>query len=255
MISHWPWALDSERRARIAAAVPAFDEALQLAIVRRDLDVDRHQLVAALAIPAGEAAALETENLARARSLGDRQHYRAFGRGDLDLRSEHRLLQSDRQGQADVGAFAGEEAVRRDLDGDDRVAAATGSLPALAGEPDSGAVLEPLRKLEVDRLAIRERDPLRFQCDRVLEWNLQPVRDICALLRRPRALTEAAEWASARPSGSSTAEQAFEQIAEIRALGAAEIEVLEPSRAGLRPAGPSRIAAETRAEGHLGIAL
>ncbi len=88
-----------------------------------------------------------------------------------------------------------------------------GPCCALAGEPDLRAVLDAVRKLEVDRLAVRERDPLRLQRRRIDEWNGQPIGDVRALLRRPRTLPEAAEPAAATPPAA--AEQTFEQVAEI----------------------------------------
>ena len=87
------------------------------------------QLVAALAVLAGEAAALEAQHLARGRSLGDGQHHRAFDRRHLDLGAEHRLVERHRQVEADIVAVADEEGVRRDLDRDDRVAAARRARP------------------------------------------------------------------------------------------------------------------------------
>src|SRR5512146_1018473 len=73
-------ALNTKTCARVATAVPAFDEPLQLGIVGRDFDFDGHQLVPTLAILAHEATALEAQNLARRRPLGNRQHHRSFGR-------------------------------------------------------------------------------------------------------------------------------------------------------------------------------
>ena len=64
-VSHFATAASNPKRgARVAGTGPAFDEPLQLGIVGRDLDFDRHQLVAALAVLGGEAAALEAQHLA-----------------------------------------------------------------------------------------------------------------------------------------------------------------------------------------------
>src|SRR6476661_6918435 len=62
---------DPERSARVAAAAPALGEALQLLVVGRHIDFERHQLGAALAVLAGEAAAFEAQHLARRRAFGD----------------------------------------------------------------------------------------------------------------------------------------------------------------------------------------
>src|SRR6476469_6572075 len=149
MVPHWPVALNPERRARVAAAVPLLGELLELGVLRRHVDLDRHELVAALAVLGRKAAALEPEHLARGRALRDREHDRPFGRRHLDLGAEHRLLERDRKLHANVRALALEEAVRSDLDRDDRVAAPAGSLLPLAGKPDPRSILETRRKFEV----------------------------------------------------------------------------------------------------------
>ena len=88
--------------------------------------LERDQLVAALAGLVGKAAAFEPQHLARRRALGNGQHDRAFRRRHLDLGAEHRFLERDRQGQADVLAVASEKRVACDLDGDDGIAAPAG---------------------------------------------------------------------------------------------------------------------------------
>src|SRR5439155_10682904 len=116
-------ALDSEVRSRIAGRVPALGELLQLGVARRNIDLDAHQLVAALAVPAHEAPVLEPERLARGRTLGDGQHDCAFRRRYLHFGAEHCLLERDRKIEANIVALAREEAMRRNLNGDDRIAA------------------------------------------------------------------------------------------------------------------------------------
>ena len=75
--------------------------------------------------------------------------------GTLTLAPSTASSSRDRQVEPDIVAVAREEAVRRDLDRDDRVAIAGRPRLALAGEADPGAVLDPVRQLEVDRLAAR----------------------------------------------------------------------------------------------------
>src|SRR4029079_7702483 len=99
---------------------------LQVRIASRKLDLDSHQLVAALAVLRAESATLEAQDLARASTLGDGKHYRALGRRDLHFRPQHGFLQSHRKIEPDVGAFATEMAMRRNLDRDDRIAATGG---------------------------------------------------------------------------------------------------------------------------------
>src|SRR5688500_1372045 len=250
---------NAEARARVAAAVPALGELLQRGIVGGKIDCHSDQLVAALAVLAGEAAALEAQHLARGRALGDGYHDRPLGRGNLDLGAEHRLLEGDRKGQADMLAVAGEEGMRRDLDRDDRVAAPARPLLALAGEPDLGPAVDALGELDVDRLAVGERHALRFQRHRVDERNLQPVCDVGAFLRRPSALAKPGDAAAcARAAPAAAAEQALEQVAEVDAnrATAGEIEIFEPRRA--RPwtaAGKAPAWKSAPAERHLGIAV
>src|SRR5690348_1522223 len=195
-----PFGLYTKARARVAASAPAFRKLLKLRILRRNVDFDRHQLIAALSVLGGEPAALEAEHFSRAGALWDCEHHRSFWRWHLHLGAEHRLFESHRQFEPDVVAVAGEETVGRDFDGDDRVAAPRRTFLALPAEADLGPVLQTLRELEVDGLAVGERDPLRLQGDRILERHLEPVSDIGALLRRCGALAEAAERPAALAS-------------------------------------------------------
>src|SRR6185437_16132763 len=251
MVSHRALKLDTEACPGIAGRIPPFRELVERCIVRRHLDLDRDELVAALSVLGGEAAALEAKRLARAGALGDGEHYRPLRRRDFDLRPQHRFLESHRKRQSDVGAVSGEEAVRRNLDRYDRVAAPSGTFLPLACEADFGPVLEPLGEFEVDCLAVGQRDPLWLQRNRVVEGDLEPVGDVRAFLRR-RALAEPAERpAASRTAARRAAEQPFEQVAEVGGVGAAEIEILETlsarSGAGAR-SGARRIAAEAASE-------
>src|SRR6185312_586205 len=246
-------ALNTKTRAGVATALPGFGELLQLGVVGRNVDFDGHQLVAAFPVLGCKAATLEAQHPPRRGTLGNGHHDRAFGRRDLHLRAERALLERHRKIEPDVVALAGIEAMGSNLDGDDGVAAAARPFLTLAAEADSGSVLQPLRKFQIDRLAVGEGDTLRLQRHRILERHLQPIGDVGALLWRSGTLAESTE----RTSGASTAgtaEQAFEQVAQVRALRTTEIEVLEP-RARLRAARSCRIAAEPAAERHLRIAL
>src|SRR4051794_10995045 len=69
-----PVSLNPEAGARVAAAVPLLGELLQRRVVRRDVDLDRDQLVAALAVSPHEPAPFEAQHLARAGALGNGQH-------------------------------------------------------------------------------------------------------------------------------------------------------------------------------------
>src|SRR5215217_6328853 len=102
--------------------------------------------------------------------------------------------------------------MRRDLDGDERVAPSAGAFLALACETDLRAVLHARWKLKVDRLSVAQRNALRLQRHGINERHLQPVRDVRAFLRRARPLAEPAEAASALLAATG-AEQAFEQVA------------------------------------------
>src|SRR5437762_5972536 len=96
--------LDAEARTRVAATRPVLGELLEFRIVRRDVNLDSHELVAALAVLRGKAPPLETEHLAGRGALGNREHYRPLGRRHLHLRAERCLLERDRQVEPDVGS-------------------------------------------------------------------------------------------------------------------------------------------------------
>src|SRR5690242_19561341 len=102
MVSHAPVALDSKARTRVAAAAPAFRELLELGVLGWNVHLDGDQLVAALAVLAGEAAALQPEHFSRASALRDGEHHWPFSCRDLHLCAEHGLLERHRQLQADV---------------------------------------------------------------------------------------------------------------------------------------------------------
>src|SRR6185369_1866598 len=258
MVPHPLKASNAKLRPRIRRRLPALDELLKRRILGRHVDFDSDELVAPLAVLGDEPAPFEAQDLPRCRPLGNAQHHRSVGCRHLYLGTQHRFLEGDRELQADVGALARVETVRRDLDGHDRVAAATRSLLPLAGKADAGAVLEALRKLEVDGLAIGKGDPLRLQCNRVLERDLEAIGDVGALLGAARAASKATERPSARASSGRAPEQPFEKVAEvgcISATAASEIEILEAG-ARLRASTATRlVAAEAAPERHLGIAF
>ena len=95
-------------------------------------------------------------------------------------------------------------------------------LLALAAQPHLRAAFDAGRELQVDGLAVRERDALRLQGGRVLERHAQAIGDIGALGRRCRAAAEAGGEAAATAAAPAS-EQALENVAEIAAVGA-EIE-------------------------------
>src|SRR3546814_4912124 len=92
-----------------------------------------------------------------------------------------------------------------DGDGDDAVARTARPRLPLAGEPHLGAGLDPGGELEVDRLAVGQRDALHRLRRRVEEGNGEAIGDVGALLWRRGAPAEAAERTAA--AGAATAEQ------------------------------------------------
>ena len=124
---------------------PALEEAGELGIVGH-FDHQGDELVAARAALGGEALALEPQHLARARPLGDAQHHRPVHGRHADLAAEHRLVDRDRQIEPDIVALAAEEAVRLDLDGDDRVAIAGRARPGPGRR--GGSWCRPRRRAE-----------------------------------------------------------------------------------------------------------
>src|SRR5688572_33310377 len=95
---------------------------------------------------------------------------------------------------------------------------------ALAGEPDSGAVLDAGRQLDVERLAAAQGHALALERRGVLERHLEPVGDVGAALRRRAAPAEAAEPAAPAPRPGAAAEQPLEQGGNV-GRPAAELEV------------------------------
>src|SRR5579864_4987100 len=207
--------LDAEAGTRFAAAPPAFSELLQFSIVCWNVDLDSHQLVAPLAVLRGKAAPLEAKHPAGRSAPGDREHHCSLGRRHFHLGAERCFLERDRQVEADVGSVAGVETVWRDLDRDDRVAATARPLLTLAGQADARPILEALRELHVDRLAVGQRDPLRLLRHCVFEWHFEAVGDVGPFLSSLLALPETAEWSAAAASSRRGAEQAFEEVAEV----------------------------------------
>src|SRR4051812_7811508 len=122
MIPHQLSALDAEARTGIAGRGPAFRKLLQLGIVGGHVDLNGDELVAALAVLGDETAPLETEDLSRGRPLRNGEHDWSVWCRHPDLGTQHRLLESHRQLEPNVGALARVEAVRRDLDCHNRVA-------------------------------------------------------------------------------------------------------------------------------------
>ena len=92
-------------------------------------------------------------------------------------------MRANRQKRAAV-ALAAEERVAVDRDGDDAVAGTARTDLAFALEAHLGAVLDPRRELEVDRLAVGERDALVGAPRGVDERHAQAIGEVGAFLRR-----------------------------------------------------------------------
>src|SRR5262249_28200996 len=124
-------------------------------------NLESHVFVAMTLVAAGRAFAFESEHRPRIRAFGDRHAYRSGRRGDVELRSEHRFGQADRQFEVDVVALAGEELVRLHLDLHQRVAGRTAaeSLPTLAAQPQNLLIPGAGRNHDIDRAAVWQRDP------------------------------------------------------------------------------------------------
>ena len=109
--------------------------------------------------------------------------------------------------------------MRLDLDDHQRIARAARSGLALAGKPHLRAVFHPGGQLEVDSLAVRERDALAGQGRGIGQRDAQPVMHIgpAWLRARPAPAKASATKASA---GTAPAEQPLEEIAEVHPFGA-----------------------------------
>src|SRR5262249_55630816 len=120
--------------------LPAPREFLDLRIqLLRQHNLESHVFVTMSLVAAWRAPAPESEHPAGIRAFGDRHALRPGRRGDVELRSEHRFGQADRQFEVDVVALAGEELVRLHLDLHQRVAGRTSaeSGPTLAAQPQN----------------------------------------------------------------------------------------------------------------------
>jgi hypothetical protein len=141
------------------------------------------------------------------------------------------------------------------MDSDNRVARSARTRLALASEADFGAVLDSLGELDLDGLAVAERDALLLERRRVLELDRVAIAGVRALgRRRPPAVAEAPE--PARPAAASAtlrAEQAFEQIGQIGRFTAGFV-TAGTGIGGFEAAEPTAAAAP-KAERRLGIAL
>src|SRR5687767_5963274 len=122
-----------------------------------------------------ETLALEAEDFPGGRAGRNAEHHSAVDGGYFYLSAKHGLLQRDGQFEADIVAVAGEETVRLDGNGDDRIAVAGRPRLPLAGQPDLGSFLDAFGKLEGKGLAVGQRDALIVERGRVLEGHRKAI--------------------------------------------------------------------------------
>src|SRR5262249_56797958 len=113
--------------------------------VWRQNNLDSTVFCAMTLVAARRAIAFEPEHRPCIRAFGDCHAYRSGRGGDVELRSEHRFGQADRQFEMDVVVLAGEELVRLHLDLHQRVAGRTSaeSRSALAAQPPNLLIPRP----------------------------------------------------------------------------------------------------------------
>ena len=157
-----------------------------------------------------EALAFEAQHLARGRSGRDRQHDGTTGGGHLYLATDHRLFERDGQVDQHIITFAPEAPIRADGDGDNRIARAARPVFTLTGQPDLGALFQPIGQLHIDGFAVAQGETLRMEQHRVLERDREAIGDIIAfgglallLLADQQTLVQAnklyARWSSDVP--------------------------------------------------------
>ena len=132
---------------------------------------------------------------------------------------------------------------------------AGGPCLSLALEAHLGAVLDPGGKLEVDRLAVGQGNPLRIEGGGIGERHAQAVLHVGALARRRRRRTAAG---GAPAAHSAAVEQPIEEVADVDPLGRAEaFEILrrKAALAARSALGPTAEAAAAHSKGHCRIAL
>ena len=124
--------------------------------------------------------------------------------------------------------------MRLDGDGHQRIAVAARPGLALAGQPHLGAILQPGGQLEVDGLAIGQRDPLRSQFGRIGQGYRQAILNMAAARGLPGATERATATKAATARAAPAAEQPIENAAKVDPFGPATLkpcEILGPKAA------------------------
>ena len=124
----------------------------------------------------------QPEDATGAGTFRDRQLHSARDGGHLDLGTEHRLVDRDRQVESDVVADALELRMRAHLDLDQRIAwlAAVEAGAALALEPQNLPVLHALGHSEIQHATAGHRHAFARALNCLQEVDLQGVADVAA---------------------------------------------------------------------------
>ncbi len=192
-------------------------------------------MIAALAVLAREAAALEAQGLAAGAAGRDGHHHWPFDCGNAHFCAGKGFVERNRHIQPDIVAFPREERAGQDLDRDDGVAEAAGAWLTLAAKAHLLTIDEAGRELQIDGLAVTQRHPLAFPARGFVEWHLERIRHVGTARRWSAARTGTC---TAAAHAAAAAEQAFEDVAEIAPFLPALPEALETivAIAALRPA-------------------
>ena len=141
----------------------------------------------------GETFAFEAEGSAGVGARRNGEFDRAFEGGNANFRAQDRLVERDREIEAQMGTLGLEKWMRGDGDADQRVSGRTAvSGQALAFQPDLLTVGQSRRYLDVDVLTGRQphalADTLRGlgQRDRQCRSNILATVDRVEILRRAR---------------------------------------------------------------------
>src|SRR4029450_6221554 len=149
----------------------------------------------ALALLRGKALAFEAEGAPRTGAGRNGELDRALKRRHAHLGAEYRLVERDRKLESQVGPGAGKQRVRRDRDGDQKVAgAAAGAGDPLPFQTDGLAVVQPGRNLHLNLPAGRQLHALVRALGRFRQRDRQRSSDVPAATAEIVLLELEAAW-------------------------------------------------------------
>src|SRR5215475_12470754 len=197
------------------SVAPLLHQQLEVAVVPVGQDDFRGDEEIAGTARFRQALALEAEGAPTGGVFRDRQFHRAAERRHAHPTAEHRLVERDRQVDAQVAAVDLEEGMRRDADGDEHVTRpVTRRGLALPLQPDLLARAHAGRNLDIELLAARQPHALLGALDGVLQRDSQRSIDVEV---DPDAAGVELEMIAAAARAAAAAEHAVEDVLEAAA--------------------------------------